>query len=123
MPSYFLNDDVFYCDISDNIATIMDPSTGISWETNRFSAILLENLLNRVPTGNITAALKALPNVPADIVSRFDRFTALLVHKKILKESDPLEAACIINAAIAAQEGFNPELYEINDSGRFLLDI
>ena len=122
MASYVLNEEKMFCDIADGIAIIINSETGIYYGMNGFGTTVFENILNGAPTEDIMAALKALPEAPADMDGRLDEFIAILLDKELIKEGPAANDACVtLEAKTAKNDDFALEVKEYDDAQELLL--
>lgn len=120
MTNYVLNEEKMFADITDGIAIVINSETGIYYGMNALGTAVFENLINGASVENVLAALKALPNVPADIENRLNAFVDAIVAKELVVAggADDKEAQI---AAEAVAEGFDINVSEYNDAQELLL--
>lgn len=120
MTNYVLNEEKMFADITDGIAIVINSETGIYYGMNALGTAVFENLINGASVENVLAALKALPNVPADIENRLNAFVDAIVAKELVVDggADDKEAQI---AAEATAEGFDINVSEYNDAQELLL--
>lgn len=120
MTNYVLNEDKMFADITDGIAIVINSETGIYYGMNELGTAVFENLINGASVEKILAALKALPNVPADIENRLNAFVEAIVAKELVIAGAANDKDTQIAAETAA-EGFDINVSEYNDAQELLL--
>lgn len=120
MTNYVLNEDKMFADITDGIAIVINSETGIYYGMNELGTAVFENLINGASVEKILAALKALPNVPADIENRLNAFIEAIVAKELVVAGAASDKDVQIAAETAA-EGFDINVSEYNDAQELLL--
>ena len=120
MTNYVLNEEKMFADITDGIAIVINSETGIYYGMNALGTAVFENLINGASVENVLAALKALPNVPADIENRLNAFVDAVVAKELVIAGAANDKEAQI-AAEAAAEGFDINVSEYNDAQELLL--
>lgn len=121
MTNYVLNDEKMFADITDGIAIVINSETGIYYGMNGLGSTVFENLINGVSVENIVAALKAMPNVPADIETRVQSFIDDVVAKELVIAGEGNDNAANIDAAVATEDGFAISVDEYSDAQELLL--
>ena len=122
MANYVLNDEKMFCDIADGVAIIINSETGIYFGMNGFGTAVFENILNGASTEAILSALKALPEVPADMAERLNAFIAILLDKELIKEGPAAKSAdATVDAEAAKNDNFALEVKEYDDAQELLL--
>lgn len=120
MTNYVLNEEKMFADITDGIAIVINSETGIYYGMNALGTAVFENLINGASVENVLAALKALPNVPADIENRLNAFVDAVVAKELVIAGGVGDKEAQI-AAEAVAEGFDINVSEYNDAQELLL--
>lgn len=120
MTNYVLNEEKMFADITDGIAIVINSETGIYYGMNALGTAVFENLINGASVENVLAALKALPNVPADIENNLNAFVEAIVAKELVVAGAANDKEAQI-AAEAAAEGFDINVSEYNDAQELLL--
>lgn len=120
MTNYVLNDEKMFADITDGIAIIINSETGIYYGMNTLGTAVFENLINGSSVADVLAALKALPNVPADIENRLNAFIEAIVAQELVVAGGAGNKEAVISAEAAA-EGFDISVNEYNDAQELLL--
>ena len=120
MSNLVLNEEKMFADITDGIAIVINSETGIYYGMNALGSAVLENIINGASLENILKALKALPNVPADIENKFNAFVDELKAKELVIEGgDDAAEANISTEAVA--DGFDLSVDEYSDAQELLL--
>lgn len=120
MTNYVLNEEKMFADITDGIAIVINSETGIYYGMNALGTAVFENLINGASVENVLAALKVLPNVPADIENNLNAFVEAIVAKELVIAGAANDKEAQI-AAEAAAEGFDINVSEYNDAQELLL--
>lgn len=120
MTNYVLNEDKMFADITDGIAIVINSETGIYYGMNELGTVVFENLINGASVGKVLTALKALPNVPADIETRLNAFIEAIVAKELVLAGAANDKEVQIAAETVA-EGFDINVSEYNDAQELLL--
>lgn len=120
MTNYVLNEDKMFADITDGIAIVINSETGIYYGMNELGTAVFENLINGASVEKVLTALKALPNVPADIENRLNAFIEAIVAKELVITGAANDKDAQIAAETAA-EGFDINVSEYNDAQELLL--
>lgn len=120
MTNYVLNEDKMFADITDGIAIVINSETGIYYGMNELGTAVFENLINGASVEKVLAALKALPNVPADIENRLNAFIEAIVAKELVLAGAANDKEVQIAAETVA-EGFDINVSEYNDAQELLL--
>lgn len=120
MTNYVLNEEKMFADITDGIAIVINSETGIYYGMNALGTAVFENLINGASVENVLAALKVLPNVPADIETNLNAFVEAIVAKELVIAGAANDKEAQI-AAEAAAEGFDINVSEYNDAQELLL--
>ena len=125
MSSYVLNQSKMFADITDGIAIVINSETGIYYGMNMFGSAVFENLIKGVPQENIVAALKNLPDAPADMEEKVNTFVASLVGNELILKSDAPGAnsssALSFPQEMVSKDNFVPEVREYSDAQELLL--
>ena len=120
MTNLVLNDEKMFADITDGIAIVINSETGIYYGMNALGSAVLENIINGASIENILKALKALPNVPADMEAKLNAFVDELKAKELVIEGgDGAAEAHISTEAVA--DGFDLSVDEYSDAQELLL--
>lgn len=120
MTNYVLNEDKMFADITDGIAIVINSETGIYYGMNELGTAVFGNLINGASVEKVLAALKALPNVPADIENRLNAFIEAIVAKELVLAGAANDKEVQIAAETVA-EGFDINVSEYNDAQELLL--
>lgn len=120
MSNLVLNEEKMFADITDGIAIVINSETGIYYGMNTLGSAVLENIINGASLENILKALKALPNVPADMEAKLNAFVDELKAKELVIEGgDDAAEANISTEAVA--DGFDLSVDEYSDAQELLL--
>lgn len=120
MSNLVLNEEKMFADITDGIAIVINSETGIYYGMNTLGSAVLENIINGASLENILKALKALPNVPADMEAKLNAFVDELKAKELVIEGgDDAAEANISTEAVA--DGFDLTVDEYSDAQELLL--
>ena len=120
MSNLVLNEEKMFADITDGIAIVINSETGIYYGMNALGSAVLENIINGASTENILKALKALPNVPADMEAKLNAFVDELKAKELVIEGGDGAAEANISAEAVA-DGFDLTVDEYSDAQELLL--
>ena len=120
MSNFVLNEEKMFADITDGVAIVINSETGIYYGMNTLGSAVLENIINGASLENILKALKALPNVPADMEAKLNAFVDELKAKELVIEGgDDAAEANISTEAVA--DGFDLTVDEYSDAQELLL--
>ena len=120
MTNLVLNEEKMFADITDGIAIVINSETGIYYGMNTLGSAVLENIINGASTENILKALKALPNVPADMEAKLNAFVEELKAKELVIEGGDGSGKANISAEAVA-DGFDLTVDEYSDAQELLL--
>lgn len=120
MTNLVLNEEKMFADITDGIAIVINSETGIYYGMNALGSAVLENIINGASTENILKALKALPNVPADMEAKLNAFVEELKAKELVIEGGDGSGEANISAEAVA-DGFDLTVDEYSDAQELLL--
>ncbi len=120
MTNLVLNEEKMFADITDGIAIVINSETGIYYGMNTLGSAVLENIINGASTENILKALKALPNVPADMEAKLNAFVEELKAKELIIEGGEGSVEANISADAVA-DGFDLTVDEYSDAQELLL--
>lgn len=120
MTNLVLNEEKMFADITDGIAIVINSETGIYYGMNTLGSAVLENIINGASTENILKALKALPNVPADMEAKLNAFVEELKAKELVIEGGDGSGKANISAEAVA-DGFDFTVDEYSDAQELLL--
>lgn len=120
MTNLVLNEEKMFADITDGIAIVINSETGIYYGMNTLGSAVLENIINGASTENILKALKALPNVPADMEAKLNAFVEELKAKELVIEGGDGSGEANISAEAVA-DGFDLTVDEYSDAQELLL--
>ncbi len=120
MSNLVLNEEKMFADITDGIAIVINSETGIYYGMNALGSAVLENIINGASTENVLKALKALPNVPADMEAKLNAFVDELKAKELVIEGGDGAAEANISAEAVA-DGFDLTVDEYSDAQELLL--
>lgn len=120
MTNLVLNEEKMFADITDGIAIVINSETGIYYGMNTLGSAVLENIINGASTENILKALKALPNVPADMEAKLNAFVEELKAKELVIEGGDGSGKANISAEAVAV-GFDLTVDEYSDAQELLL--
>lgn len=120
MTNLVLNEEKMFADITDGIAIVINSETGIYYGMNALGSAVLENIINGASTENVLKALKALPNVPADMEAKLNAFVDELKAKELVIEGGDGAAEANISAEAVA-DGFDLTVDEYSDAQELLL--
>lgn len=120
MTNLVLNEEKMFADITDGIAIVINSETGIYYGMNTLGSAILENIINGASTENILKALKALPNVPADMEAKLNAFVEELKAKELIIEGGEGSVEANISADAVA-DGFDLTVDEYSDAQELLL--
>ena len=122
MATYALNDSKMFSDIADGIAIVINSETGIYYGMNGLATVVFDALMGGADTGAVLAALKSLPDAPADMDERLNGFVDKLKGFEIVIDGDGNGAAEVtIDAAAASADDFVLLVEEYNDAQELLL--
>ena len=120
MTNLVLNEEKMFADITDGIAIVINSETGIYYGMNTLGSAVLENIINGASTENILKALKALPNVPADMEAKLNAFVEELKAKELVIEGGDGSGKANISAEAVA-DAFDLTVDEYSDAQELLL--
>ena len=120
MTNLVLNEEKMFADITDGIAIVINSETGIYYGMNTLGSAVLENIINGASTENILKALKALPNVPADMEAKLNAFVEELKAKELVIEGGDGSGKANISAEAVA-DAFDWTVDEYSDAQELLL--
>ena len=120
MTNLVLNEEKMFADITDGIAIVINSETGIYYGMNTLGSAVLENIINGASLENILKALKAMPNVPADMETKLNAFVDELKAKELVIEGGEGSAEANISAEAVA-DGFDLSVDEYSDAQELLL--
>lgn len=120
MSNLVLNEEKMFADITDGIAIVINSETGIYYGMNTLGSAVLENIINGASLENILKALKAMPNVPADMETKLNAFVDELKSKELVIEGGEGSAEANIPAEAVA-DGFDLTVDEYSDAQELLL--
>ena len=103
---YSIDKKKMFCDITDDLAILINSETGIYYGINSFGTSILEYLLKGSSPEAILEGLNKLPGVPSDMEKRLSDFIGELKSKEILIEDSIVENIII---------SFKPELAEADE--------
>lgn len=118
---YKLNEEEMFCDIADNFAIIINSKTGIYYGINTFGTAIFEPLLKGASTGSILAAWRQLPGAPADAEEKLHAFMKKLTDYQIIINGPSSEQPVTLDARLAEQDHFTPDVSEYSDAQEMLL--
>lgn len=123
MATYSLNDSKMFSDIADGIAIVINSETGIYYGMNGLATVVFDALMSGADTAAVLAALKALPDAPADMDERLNGFVDKLKEFEIVMDGDGNAAAVQVNLDPAAAKGddFVLMVEEYTDAQELLL--
>jgi hypothetical protein len=122
MVAYKLNEEKMFCDISDNIAIVINSETGIYYGMNGFGTEVFEKIIGGATLESILTALKALAKAPTDIEKRLNAFVEKLTENDIIIKSTTKSALKIsLDGKIATTDKFVLEFLEYSDAQELLL--
>jgi len=119
--NYKLNEAKMFADISDGMAIIINSATGVYYGMNGYGTDLFENLLAGSSEEELISSIKALPGVTENAVSSFEEFINTMSRFDIIIPADPASGRpAVLNATVAAAEGFQPLCNEYKDAQEHL---
>ncbi|MDR0534443.1 MAG: PqqD family peptide modification chaperone [Verrucomicrobiales bacterium] len=118
---YKLNEEEMFCDIADNFAIIINSKTGIYYGINTLGTAIFEYLLKGASTGAILTALRQIPGTPADAEEKLQAFVKKLTDYQIIISGPSSEQSVTLDARLAAQDAFTPDVSEYSDAQELLL--
>ncbi len=122
MTNYKLNEEKMFADIADGVAIIINNETGIYYGMNGFGTLVFENLIKGASTQDILSELKKIPNISAEIESRFNTFLNAIIEKEMLVVSEDVTSVEVkIDEALALNDEFALSVSEYNDAQELLL--
>lgn len=121
MANYVLNDEKMFADITDGIAIVINSETGIYYGMNGFGTTVFENIKDGVSTEDVLAAIKAIPECPADIDANFEAFVKAMVENELISEGGLGDGKADIKPEIAEADNFVLDVREYNDAQELLL--
>lgn len=122
MATYALNDSKMFSDIADGIAIVINSETGIYYGMNGLATGVFDALMTGADTAAVLAALKALPDAPADMDERLNGFVDKLKGFEIVIDGEGDGAAEVtIDPAAAMDDDFVLLVEEYNDAQELLL--
>lgn len=117
MPSYKLNDNKMFADVTDGVAIVINSETGIYYGMNEFGTQVYQNLADGISSEKIWEKLKLL-GVSED---NFIAFLNVLTDKEILIVSSENNSEVNITDDAAKTDNYILELKEYNDAQELLL--
>ncbi|MDR0571388.1 MAG: PqqD family protein [Rickettsiales bacterium] len=119
---YKLNEEKMFCDISDDVAIIINSETGIYYGMNNFSTAVFENIIGSSSMESILGALEKLSGAPDDIEKRLKDFVKeLLKYEIITKVATGKNLKVSIDNKFAKSDNFVLRVSEYSDAQELLL--
>jgi hypothetical protein len=123
---YKLNEENFFCDITDGTAIIINSLTGVYYSINVFGSMVFERIIAGYSQDEILTLLKNIPNIPSNIDEKLDYFINELLQENIITVSNEETAKLVlidasIDADIAAESDFEMILTEYSDIQALLI--
>jgi vesicle coat complex subunit len=117
---YKVNTKKMFVDIAADFAIIINSATGTCYGISYFGTTVFQNLIKGTAVSEILLALKAIPDVPADIEQRLTAFLKELKEKEIIIEGDTIKNEVNIKAELATTDNFTFKLMEYTDAQKML---
>lgn len=121
MRNYKLNESKMFADIADNLAIVINSETGIYYGMNSFGSVIFDALIKGVSVENIKQSLKAMPEAPADIETKFDTFLTALIEDEVVVEAPENNMLVPIDLQIAKTDAFVMDFQSYTDAQEMLL--
>lgn len=121
MRNYKLNEPKMFADIADNLAIVINSETGIYYGMNSFGSVIFDALIKGVSVENIKKSLKAMPEAPADIETKFDTFLTALIEDEVVVEAPENNMLVPIDLQIAKTDAFVMDFQSYADAQEMLL--
>lgn len=111
---YKLNEEKMFHDVADDVAVVINLTTGVYFGFNAFGTAVLNSLLDGAGAEQIAAAARKFDGCPENIDTLVSDFIDTLVEKEVLiKADDSFRDAEIGKDAV--KEGFTPEVEEFSE--------
>jgi hypothetical protein len=120
MATYILNDAKMFSDIADGIAIAINSETGIYYGMNNFGTAVFENILDGASSEDILAAIKGMPEAPADVEANLSTFIEKLKKFEIILEGRG-NGTVTLEPDIAKRDEFILTVQEYSDAQELLL--
>ena len=121
MTCYKLNEFKMFADVTDGIAIVINSETGIYFGMNGFATVVYENIIKGTDTAKIAEKLKTIPDVPADIEERFNKFIEFLLSEEIIIEGEEENTSVEIDEKTAKEDNYEINIKAYNDAQEMLL--
>ena len=87
ITNYKLNDARMFADVADNLAIIIDASSGIYFGMNGYGTGIFKNLLDGSSVDDVVAAAQQLPGAPEDVATSIQAFESTRPCELIEKDA------------------------------------
>jgi len=118
--NYQLNEEKMFADVTDGIAIIINASTGIYYGMNGHGTGIFSNLIEGSSTGDIVAAIKALPGAPDNVEDSLEAFIGTLLDFDIIVPAAESSREASLVAKDAVNDQFIPVCKEYKDAQELL---
>ena len=116
ITNYKLNDARMFADVADNLAIIIDASSGIYFGMNGYGTGIFKNLLDGSSVDDVVAAAKQLPGAPEDVAASIQAFIETLLGFDIILPADEESTRpCELVEKDAQYDQFVPTCNEYSD--------
>ena len=116
ITNYKLNDARMFADVADNLAIIIDASSGIYFGMNGYGTGIFKNLLDGSSVDDVVAAARQLPGAPEDVATSIQAFIETLLGFDIILPADAESTRpCELVEKDAQYDQFVPTCNEYSD--------
>jgi hypothetical protein len=118
---YKINKGKIFYDTTDKQTIAINQDTGIYYDASGLSSEVFNFLIKGAKTDDILAALRKIPDAPADMEERLNIFINKLIDFQMLIPADSVALEIRFSPELAAQDDFNLSIIEYADAQEMLL--
>ncbi len=118
---YKLNDSKMFADVTNNVAIIINASTGVYYGINNCGSLVFQAVINGYSVKTIVDSLKKIDDCPTNIDQKVQEFIKELLQKEIIIESETNSSNPTFDESVIKKDNFEMKVSEYTDVQEMLL--